>query len=134
MVEKWLQQVEKLMIQSMKDICAQSLNAYPNTGRPEWILTWPGQIVQCGNCIFWTSETTEAIQNGTLDEYHDKCTKQIEQSVELVQSKLLPGSQITVEALIVIDVHGKLILICISENVMIECYYVYRSRYCKEFT
>lgn len=105
MVEKWLQQVEKLMIQSMKDICAQALAAYPTTNRAVWTLTWPGQIVQCGDCIFWTTEATEAIQEGTLGEYLDKCTAQIEQSVQLVQGSLLPGNQITVEALIVIDVH-----------------------------
>lgn len=113
MVEKWLQQVEKLMIQSLKDICAQALAAYPTTNRAIWTLTWPGQIVQCGDCIFWTTEATEAIQEGTLGEYLDQCTAQIEQSVQLVQGSLLPGNQITVEALIVIDVHCTINLVYI---------------------
>lgn len=105
MVEKWLQQVEMLMIQSMKDICSQSIAAYMTSGRPEWILTWPGQIVQCNDSVMWTTETTEAINDNTLDEFLEKCSFQIQQSVQLVQGKLAPGNQITVEALIVIDVH-----------------------------
>lgn len=52
---------------------------------------------------------TQAIVEGTLPEQVDLCTKQIEQSVRLVQGKLEPGSQVTIEALIVIDVHGKYI-------------------------
>lgn len=64
-------------------------------------------MVQCGNCINWTTEVTEAITKNTLAEQVDKCTEQIEQSVKLVQGKLDPGSQVTIEALIVIDVHGK---------------------------
>lgn len=108
MVEKWLQEVQVLMIQSMQDICSTSLKAYSDAERSEWILTWPGQIVQCCNCVNWTTEATNAILNNALVEYHDKCTLQIEQSVKLVQGKLSPGNQVTVEALIVIDVHGKL--------------------------
>lgn len=107
MVEKWLMQVQLLLIESMKSICEASLRAYAEMERPDWILTWPGQIVQCVNCIFWTSEATEAINNDELAAFVDKCTVQIEQSVELVRSALPPCNQITVEALIVIDVHGR---------------------------
>lgn len=57
--------------------------------------------------IQWTSEAVEAILEGTLDKYVDKCTYQIEQSVKLVQGKLAPGHQLTMEAVIVIDVHCK---------------------------
>lgn len=66
------------------------------------------QVVQCGNCIQWTKEVTEAIMNKTLKQQVEKCTEQIEQSVKLVQGKLDPGNQVTIEALIVIDVHGKI--------------------------
>lgn len=55
----------------------------------------------------WTSEVTQAIFNATLADLVQKCTNQIEECVQLVQGKLDPGNQITIEALVVIDVHGR---------------------------
>lgn len=107
MVEKWLLKVQQLMIQSMIDITGQSVNNYDSETRASWILSWPGQIVQCVDCIMWTSEVTQAIISASLKELIAKCTDQIEECVQLVQGKLEPGSQITIEALIVIDVHGR---------------------------
>lgn len=34
--------------------------------RKKWVLLWPGQVVICASCIFWTSEVSDAIQNNTL--------------------------------------------------------------------
>lgn len=44
MVEKWLLKVQHLMIQSMIDITAQSVNNYNPETRAHWILAWPGQV------------------------------------------------------------------------------------------
>ncbi|KAK9888347.1 hypothetical protein WA026_000602 [Henosepilachna vigintioctopunctata] len=107
MVEKWLVQVEHLMVQSLKDITRDSLTAYPTMDRSEWIVSWPGQIIQCVNSIQWTADVTESIENKRLNQQVERCTEQIEQSVKMVQGKLDEGSRITVEALIVIDVHAR---------------------------
>lgn len=107
MVEKWLVQVEAVMIQSLKDVTREAIKNYPMVTRPQWILNWPGQIVQCVDCIQWTSEVTNAIFSGFLEDQEELCTDQIEQSVKMVQGKLKPNNQVTVEALIVIDVHCK---------------------------
>lgn len=107
MVEKWLVQVEAIMIQSLKDVTRDSLKNYPLVSRAAWVLSWPGQVVQCVDCVQWTSEVTNAIFSGALEEQEDLCTEQIEQSVKMVQGKLKPNNQVTVEALIVIDVHCK---------------------------
>ncbi|XP_057653134.1 dynein axonemal heavy chain 3 [Diorhabda carinulata] len=107
MVEKWLVQVQAVMIQSLKDVMRDSINNYPTVDRPTWILSWPGQIVQCVDCIQWTTEVTDAIFGGALDAQEKLCTHQIERSVKMVQGKLKPNTQVTVEALIVIDVHGR---------------------------
>lgn len=56
MVERWLQQLEQQMIVSLKDVTAEACTAYPITKREEWVLVWPGQIVQAGSCVQYTSE------------------------------------------------------------------------------
>ncbi|CAG9858599.1 unnamed protein product [Phyllotreta striolata] len=107
MVEKWLIQVQYVMIQSLKDVMRDSIVNFPQVDRETWILSWPGQIVQCVNCIIWTTDVTEAIFKSTLEKQEQACLDQIEQSVKMVQGKLKPNNQMTVEALIVIDVHAK---------------------------
>ncbi|XP_050512273.1 dynein axonemal heavy chain 3 isoform X2 [Diabrotica virgifera virgifera] len=115
MVEKWLVQVERVMIQSIKDVMRDSIHNYPVVDRPTWILNWPGQIVQCVDCIMWTTEVTDAIFGGALEQQEHLCTHQIEQSVKMVQGKLRANTQVTVEALIVIDVHGRDIVKMLKE-------------------
>lgn len=107
MVERWLCQVEELMVISMRDIAEESLMAYFETLREEWVLAWPGQIVICCSQIHWTSEVYESFENQSTAIYLHKCTDQIEDIVELVKGKLEPGARITLNALIVIDVHAR---------------------------
>ena len=66
MVEKWLLQVQHAMIQSLKDVSAEAVKAYPDTPRKSWVLEWPGQIVIAASSIYWTEEVTDAITNGTM--------------------------------------------------------------------
>lgn len=70
MVEKWLSQVESLMIQSVRDICMEAVSAYVNSAREVWVLSWPGQVVICGSSIHWTAEVSEAIEGKTLEVYY----------------------------------------------------------------
>ncbi|KAI8435550.1 hypothetical protein MSG28_003843 [Choristoneura fumiferana] len=95
MVERWLQQLEHQMIVSLHDVGSEAIAAYPSTKREEWVINWPGQI---------------AIQSNTLPDMVSRSTEQITGLVYLVQGELDPGHRVTVEALIVIDVHGRSIL------------------------
>ena len=61
MVEKWLLQVEDVMISSIRKVVIDSKNGYPNTPRNNWVLQWPGQVVLCVSSMFWTSEVVEAM-------------------------------------------------------------------------
>ncbi|CAB3253984.1 unnamed protein product [Arctia plantaginis] len=110
MVERWLQQLEHQMIVSLRDVNMEANNAYATTQREDWVLVWPGQIVQAGSCVQYTSEAIEAIQSNTLPQLVARSTEQITGLVYLVQGELEPGNRVTIEALIVLDVHGRSIL------------------------
>ncbi|KYN33583.1 Dynein heavy chain 3, axonemal [Trachymyrmex septentrionalis] len=107
MVERWLCQVEELMVISLRDVTEQSVLAYFDATREEWVLSWPGQIVICVSQIHWTSEIYESFEALSMAIYLNKCTDQIEDIVALVRGKLEPGTRITLNALIVIDVHAR---------------------------
>ncbi|CAL7933869.1 unnamed protein product [Xylocopa violacea] len=107
MVERWLCQVEQLMVASLRDIAEESIIAYFTTAREEWMLSWPGQIVICSCQVHWTSEVCESFEDNSTANYLQTCNSQIEKTVTIVRGKLDPGARITINALIVIDVHAR---------------------------
>ena len=62
MVEKWLLQVEDIMISSLRKVIMDSNAAYGTTPRNQWVIDWPGQVVICVGSIWWTTEVTESMQ------------------------------------------------------------------------
>ncbi|XP_037760095.1 dynein axonemal heavy chain 12 isoform X2 [Chelonia mydas] len=108
-VEKWLIQVEDIMLRSIHDVIAESRLAYPETERKQWVLEWPGQVVLCVSQMFWTSEVHEAICNGPegLQDYYSTLQLQLNDIVELVRGKLSKQTRITLGALVTIDVHAR---------------------------
>uniref|UniRef100_A0A0X3PWV9 Dynein heavy chain 3 n=1 Tax=Schistocephalus solidus TaxID=70667 RepID=A0A0X3PWV9_SCHSO len=110
MVEKWLLQVEAMMIASLRKVIGDSVTAYMSTPREKWVLDWPGQVVLCVSCIFWTSEVQQAILDGKLPEQKAKCDKQIDDIVDLVRGPLTSGERLTLGALTVLDVHARDVL------------------------
>ncbi|CAL8075896.1 unnamed protein product [Calicophoron daubneyi] len=107
MVEKWLLQVEDVMLSSLRKVISDSVYAYSETAREKWVLDWPGQVVLCVSCIYWTEEVQESMGKNTLGTYRVKCDKQIEEIVKLVRGSLTSGERITLGALIVVDVHAR---------------------------
>ncbi|XP_069874841.1 dynein axonemal heavy chain 12 isoform X3 [Dipodomys merriami] len=108
-VEKWLIQVEDLMLRSIHDVIAASRLAYPESARRDWVREWPGQVVLCVSQMFWTSETQEVISSGTegLKKYYTELQYQLNDIVELVRGKLSKQTRITLGALVTIDVHAR---------------------------
>ncbi|XP_071616680.1 dynein axonemal heavy chain 3 [Heliangelus exortis] len=107
MVEKWLLQVEEMMLASVKQVIQDGIKGYVEVPRKTWVLQWPGQVVICVSSIYWTQEVCEAITNGTLPDYLEKSNLQIADIVELVRGKLSSGARLTLGALTVIDVHAR---------------------------
>ncbi|XP_053325574.1 dynein axonemal heavy chain 12 [Spea bombifrons] len=108
-VEKWLIQVEDIMLRSVRDVIARSREAYPETPRKDWVREWPGQVVLCVSQMYWTSEVHEAIRSGPggLKSYYKSLQLQLNDIVELVRGKLSKQTRITLGALVTIDVHAR---------------------------
>ncbi|XP_064448835.1 dynein axonemal heavy chain 3 [Mirounga angustirostris] len=116
MVEKWLQQVEKMMIASMQEVIRLGIEAYVQFPRNQWVLQWPGQVVICVSSIFWTKEVSQALVENTLPDFLKKSNNQIAQIVQLVRGKLSSGARLTLGALTVIDVHARDVVAKLSED------------------
>ncbi|XP_070695267.1 dynein axonemal heavy chain 12 [Pempheris klunzingeri] len=108
-VEKWLVQVEDVMLRSVRDVVARSRVDYGETARSQWVKEWPGQVVLCTSQIFWTMEVNEAIKAGAdgLTSYYQQLQNQLNDIVELVRGKLPKQTRITLGALVTIDVHAR---------------------------
>ncbi|XP_072168572.1 dynein axonemal heavy chain 3-like [Diadema setosum] len=108
MVEKWLVQVEEVMISSVTKVCKDGTAAYAANPRNKWVLEWPGQVVLCVSQIYWTDEVAKAIKEpGGLKRYTEQSNGQLKQIVDLVRGKLEKGNRVTLGALTVIDVHAR---------------------------
>lgn len=155
-MEIWLKEVEGTMLDSVKEQMKFALDDYFAIERMHWLISWPGQVVLGISCLAWTYEVNtnqnliihkvvnvllansfqsealskqveEAIEANTLPQYLDKCTSQIVDLVKLVRTDLTSNTRITIEALIVLDVHGKLLKI-LQNIFLIQHLAIYRSR------
>ncbi|KAF4078180.1 hypothetical protein AMELA_G00196410 [Ameiurus melas] len=108
-VEKWLVQVEDMMLRSVKDVIKRARMAYPESKRSQWVCDWPGQVVLCTSQIYWTLEVHDAIRSGIngLKNYYDQLQSQLNDIVELVRGKLPKQTRTTLGALVTIDVHAR---------------------------
>ncbi len=66
MVEKWLFQVEEMMLQSVRHVIKEAIDAYKQSLRKHWVVDWPGQVVICSSQNYWTQEVEAAITGNTL--------------------------------------------------------------------
>ncbi|XP_070559445.1 dynein axonemal heavy chain 12-like isoform X2 [Ptychodera flava] len=108
-VEKWLLQVQDVMLLSVRDVIEAAHEAYAIEAREDWVQEWPGQVVLCVSQMYWTVEVHEAIRAGPqgLPEYLEKLRAQLGDIVQLVRGKLSKQTRITLGALVVIDVHAR---------------------------
>ncbi|KAI5631027.1 dynein heavy chain and region d6 of dynein motor domain-containing protein [Phthorimaea operculella] len=119
-VEKWLLELEKSMKTSTRQAISDSFDDYPKQNREYWVLIWCGQAVQHISCTYWTSEVIDAIQDGipALKQYWEQCNKQISGVVDLIRGYLSTQNRITLGALVVLDVHGRdIVMVLIEFNV-----------------
>ena len=45
--------------------------------RTEWVLKWPGQVVIAGCQTYWTTEVSEALEEGKLSQLYQAMLGQV---------------------------------------------------------
>jgi len=112
-VEKWLRDFEYVMMDTIKDQAAKSLEDYTQKARTDWVDLWPGQIVIAISQIYWTRDVEEAIKDiaagnkDALSKFYEKSNEDLNFIVLKVRGKLPKLVRCTLGALIVIDVHAR---------------------------
>ena len=109
-VENWMGDVEKMMVTSVRIALLNSIEDYKDKPRIKWVLEHPGQCVLNGSQIAFTNEVEEAIKakgNEGVKEYHIFLQEQLDDTVTLVRQNLSKMQTITMNALIVLDVHAR---------------------------
>jgi len=99
-VEKWLLELESDMIASVHKVIRESLEAYAETPRIDWVRQWPGQAVLCVTQTYWTSAVHVSISDGpdAMDEFLDENNQQIDDVVKVVRGKLSKQNRTTLQA------------------------------------
>lgn len=112
LVEKWLKDVQVVMVESIQEQLRSAYDVYYASVRKNWCLKWPGQIVQTIASLTWTSDVEEGITKGTLPQYLSKCESQLEESVSLVRGSSGGGgglnsrNRTTMQSLIIQEIHN----------------------------
>jgi dynein heavy chain len=104
-VERWLSEIEAVMIATLKRITKDSLS--DQTERVKWVRKWPAQTVLAVNMIRWTEGAEHAIETRTIKEFVGRLVAELKDIVVLVRQELTELERLTLGALVTIDVHGK---------------------------
>ena len=65
-VEKWLLQVEDIMLKSVKEFHEKSMQDYNKQTREKWCINWQGMAVLCVAMMFWTSQAEESMKKSGM--------------------------------------------------------------------
>ncbi|KAF8278750.1 Inner arm dynein 5-1 [Trypanosoma cruzi] len=115
-VEQWLCQIESMMKASLLMHMRKTVEAYPQRVREEWFFEHPAQCIQAVDMVVWTGEVEQAINSGSLGEYHESYQRQILRTVELVKQSLTKLQRTLVCTLIVLNVHSRDIVQTLNEG------------------
>ncbi|KAK3782184.1 hypothetical protein RRG08_032935 [Elysia crispata] len=106
-IEDWLLELERVMKETIRSQLEQALLDYKKTGRTDFVLKWPGQIVIAVCQTYWSSEVTQALEEKTLADYYQIMLQQLDGLRELVRQDIPDIGRLTLSALIVIEVHSR---------------------------
>ncbi|KAF7259764.1 hypothetical protein EG68_06612, partial [Paragonimus skrjabini miyazakii] len=112
-VEEWLNQLLDEMRHTLRKILAESVAAYEEKPRDQWIFDYPAQIALTGSQIGWNSEVQiafsrleEGLENA-MKEYNKKQINQLGILIQMLLTDLSAGDRQKIMTLCTIDVHNR---------------------------
>ena len=102
------------MINCIRDIVERSFNEYTQIKREQWVINRCGQAVLNMDMTFWTFETEKNMNesgNKGVKKYSLQCSSQLDMIVQLVRTNISTLDRCTIEALIVLDVHNRDVIV-----------------------
>lgn len=97
------------MRSSVRQAMINAVEDYPKQKRSVWSVSHCGQVILNGSQIVWTNDVEKAFKGGVqgIKDYWEILNTYLLDLVELVRTKLSVQAKVTINALIVIDVHAK---------------------------
>lgn len=119
-VERWLGEVEKDMVGSMRSVIEVSLKDWKHEDRIDWLMYWQAQVVLTVNMLYWTKEVTSHLNARTMPKYLNKLNTQLIDVVALVRGKLTDLQRQTLGALMTVDVHNRDVCQMLAESQVVS--------------
>lgn len=121
-VETWLREFERILHDTLRDLCKKAVKDYPTKAKNDWIFSWPCQVILACNQVHWTNSVEAAFKESRgkmtkpLETLENKLKDQIVGYTQLVRGELSPLNRLTLESVLVIDVHSKDIVRMLHEK------------------
>ena len=116
-LEHYLNDLTEAMRSSLRHILSGALEKAVNweieVPRHEWLFDYPAQVCITGTQIYWTEETTQALeeyesgQEDAVKRYLQTCNSRLSALIELVLGKLSTADRTKIISLITMDVHSR---------------------------
>lgn len=106
LVEKWLKDVQLVMVDSLQEQLRSAYDVYYASVRKNWCLKWPAQIVQTISSLTWTSDVEDAITKSSVQQYLATCEGYLQKSVTLMRGGLTGRTKTSIQTLIVQEMHN----------------------------
>jgi dynein heavy chain len=118
-VEVWLLDLERVMRDTLKQVCQDAIADYPTKDRIEWTACWPGQLVLNVSQLYWTKDFEEACSadgSAGVARYCETLEGYLDAIINAVRGDLPKLARRTLSALTVIDVHARDVMLMLKQN------------------
>ncbi|KAJ3023806.1 hypothetical protein HKX48_000940 [Thoreauomyces humboldtii] len=112
-VEVWLNRLVDMMRKTLRHSLGDSVTAYEEKPREQWIFDYPAQITLAGTQIWWTTEVNAAFSRleegyeNSLKDYFKKQVNQLTALINLIQGDLSKLSRQMIMTICTLDVHAR---------------------------